>query len=197
MEGMEGSVDVSDENVEGMSLSLGILSACKWIRVARKKNGAKGLVGVYSPIKRILNAHKIIKKKSRDGSPSSFGIGQSIGESFVSPSTSKQEEGAKRADDCSFIEVLDPGVDSTFRDKDLADYDWGDQIEEIEDGFELAEEKIEDLQVLIVRIAKNLPTKLELKELPTTLKYVYLSENETYSVIVALELKNNEEERLI
>ncbi|KAK4833356.1 hypothetical protein QYF36_003358 [Acer negundo] len=96
MEGMEGSVDVSDENVEGMSLSLGILSACKWIRVARKKNGAKGLVGVYSPIKRILNAHKIIKKKSRDGSPSSFGIGQSIGESFVSPSTSKQEEGAKR-----------------------------------------------------------------------------------------------------
>ncbi|KAI9180263.1 hypothetical protein LWI28_002961 [Acer negundo] len=90
-----------------------------------------------------------------------------------------------------------PGVDGLFKDEDLADWDWGDQIEEIEDGSELAEEEIEDLQVSMVIVAKNPPPKLELKELPTTLKYVYLGENETYPVIVASELKNNEEKRLM
>ncbi|KAK0583907.1 hypothetical protein LWI29_004920 [Acer saccharum] len=58
------------------------------------------------------------------------------------------------ADDCSFIGILDPGVDDP-------------------------------------------PPKLELKELPTTLKYVYLGENETYPIIIASELKNEEEKRLI
>ncbi|KAI9194920.1 hypothetical protein LWI28_010137 [Acer negundo] len=101
------------------------------------------------------------------------------------------------ADACSFIEVLDPGVDGPFRDKDLRDWDWGDQIDEIEDGSELAEEDIEDLQVFMVSVAKDPPPKLQLKELPTTLKYVYLDENETYPVIVASELKVNEEERLM
>ncbi|KAI9201762.1 hypothetical protein LWI28_028883 [Acer negundo] len=49
----------------------------------------------------------------------------------------------------------------------------------------------------MVSVAKDPPPKLELKELPTTLKYVYLGENETYTVIVASEFKNNEKEGLI
>ncbi|KAI9193993.1 hypothetical protein LWI28_002122 [Acer negundo] len=84
----------------------------------------------------------------------------------VSPSM-KLEAGA---DDCSFFEVLDPGVDGTSKDEDLADWDWGDQIEEIEDGSKLAEEEIKDLQVSMVSVDKDPPPKLELKELPTTLK---------------------------
>ena len=46
-------------------------------------------------------------------------------------------------------------------------------------------------------LAKDQPHELELKELPTTLKYAYLGENETYPVIVASELKSDEEKKLI
>ena len=46
-------------------------------------------------------------------------------------------------------------------------------------------------------LAKDPPPKLELKELLTTLKYAYLGENETYPVIVASELKSDEEKKLI
>ncbi|KAK0577054.1 hypothetical protein LWI29_027266 [Acer saccharum] len=101
------------------------------------------------------------------------------------------------ADDCSFIEVLDPGVDGVFKDEDLEDWDWDDQDDKTEDSSELAEEEVEDFQVSTVNFANDPPPKLELKELPTTLKYVYLGENETYPVIIASELQSNEEERLI
>ena len=101
------------------------------------------------------------------------------------------------ADDCSFIEVLDPGVDGVFKDEDLADWDWDDQDDMTEDSSELAEEEVADFQVSTVSFANDPPPKLELKELPTTLKYVYLGENETYPVIVASELQSTEEERLI
>ncbi|KAK1588944.1 hypothetical protein Q3G72_028877 [Acer saccharum] len=101
------------------------------------------------------------------------------------------------ADDCSFIEVLDPGVDGVFKDEDLADWDWDDQDDMTEDSSELAEEEVADFQVSTVSFANDPPPKLELKELPTTLKYVYLGDNETYPVIVASELQSTEEERLI
>ena len=81
--------------------------------------------------------------------------------------------------------------------EELSDWDWEDQDKEIEDNSESVEEEIEDLQVSTVSIAKDPPPKLELNELPTTLKYVYLGDNVTYSEIVASKLKNNEEERLI
>ncbi|KAK0594076.1 hypothetical protein LWI29_007355 [Acer saccharum] len=84
------------------------------------------------------------------------------------------------ADDCSFIEVLDPGVDGVFKDEDLADWDWDDQDDMTEDSSELAEEEVADFQVSTVSFANDPPPKLELKELPTTLKYVYLGDNETY-----------------
>ncbi|KAK1566900.1 hypothetical protein Q3G72_005780 [Acer saccharum] len=73
LEGDKGCVDVVDENVEGMSLSPRKLSVRKWRRATRKKHGTKGMVGVSSPIKRILEARQIIKKKSRDGSLSPLG----------------------------------------------------------------------------------------------------------------------------
>ncbi|KAK0592079.1 hypothetical protein LWI29_012916 [Acer saccharum] len=101
------------------------------------------------------------------------------------------------ADDCSFIEVLDPGVDGVFKDEDLADWDWDDQDDMTEDSSELAEEEVADFQVSTVSFANDPPPKLELKELPTTLKYVYLGDDETYPVIVASELQGTEEERLI
>ncbi|KAK0606484.1 hypothetical protein LWI29_038264 [Acer saccharum] len=101
------------------------------------------------------------------------------------------------ADDCSFIEVLDPGVDGVFKDEDLTDWDWDDQDDMTEDSSELAEEEVKDFQVSTVSFANDPPPKLELKELPTTLKYVYLGDNETYPVIVASELQSTEEERLI
>ncbi|TXG62055.1 hypothetical protein EZV62_013418 [Acer yangbiense] len=99
MEGMEGDescVDVVDENMEGMSLSPGKRSVRKWRRAARKKHGPKGMVGVSSLIKRILEACQIIKNKSRDGNPSPSGKAQSRGESSLSPSNRKQEREAKR-----------------------------------------------------------------------------------------------------
>ncbi|KAI9159688.1 hypothetical protein LWI28_000939 [Acer negundo] len=58
-------------------------------------------------------------------------------------------------------------------------------------------EEFEDLEVSIVSLAKDPPPKIELKELPTTLKYVYLGANETYLLIVASGLKNEEEMTLI
>ncbi|KAK0580012.1 hypothetical protein LWI29_035005 [Acer saccharum] len=109
------------------------------------------------------------------------------------------------ADDCSFVRILDPGVDGVFKDEDLeelAEWDWEDQDQEVEENFDSEEEQerkeeFEDLEVSNVSLAKDPPPKLELKELPTTLKYVYLGENETYPVIVASELKDEEEKRLI
>ncbi|KAI9165482.1 hypothetical protein LWI28_014882 [Acer negundo] len=94
----------------------------------------------------------------------------------------------QEADDFSFIEVLDTGVDGIFKDEDLEELsycDWEDQDEEIEDNFESVEEKDRKKEIE------------ELKELPTTLKYMYLGENEAYPIIVALDLKNDEEEQLI
>ncbi|KAK0582674.1 hypothetical protein LWI29_028394 [Acer saccharum] len=86
--------------------------------------------------------------------------------------------------------------------EELAEWDWEEQDQEVEENSESEEEQerkeeFEDLEVSNVSLAKDPPPKLELKELPTTLKYVYLGENETYPVIVASELKDEEEKRLI
>ncbi|KAK1577310.1 hypothetical protein Q3G72_020589 [Acer saccharum] len=57
----------------------------KWRMAARKKYGAKGMVGVFSPIKRIIEARQAIKKKNYC-CPSLLGKGQLGGESkLISP----------------------------------------------------------------------------------------------------------------
>ena len=79
------------------------------------------------------------------------------------------------ADDCSFIGILDPGVDGVFKDEDLeelSEWDWEDQDQEVEEESEPDEEQdgreeFEDLEVSNVSLAKDPPPKLELKELST------------------------------
>ncbi|KAI9161981.1 hypothetical protein LWI28_022589 [Acer negundo] len=102
-------------------------------------------------------------------------------------------------------ELRNPGVDGVFKDTDLEEltkWDWEGQDKEVEDNSEFDEEQdkneeFENLEVSIVSLAKDPPPKLELKKLPITLKYVYLGEDETYPVIVASGLKNEEEMKLI
>ncbi|KAI9160655.1 hypothetical protein LWI28_010360 [Acer negundo] len=89
----------------------------------------------------------------------------------------------------------DPGVDGVFNDADLeelTEWDWEDQDKEVKHNSKSDEEQdkneeFEDLKVSIVSLAKDPPPKLELKELPTTLKYVYLGANKTYPELVAVE----------
>ncbi|KAI9199021.1 hypothetical protein LWI28_026063 [Acer negundo] len=59
------------------------------------------------------------------------------------------------------------------------------------------EEENEELEVSNMSTSKSPPPKLELKQLPTTLKYAYLGEDETYPVIVASELECDKEEKLL
>ncbi|KAK2649108.1 hypothetical protein Ddye_016597 [Dipteronia dyeriana] len=72
------------------------------------------------------------------------------------------------ADDCSFIDVLDTGIDGVFRDDDLEEllkWDWEDQekpkdisesVEEVDN-----EEEFEEMVVSDVSVAQNpLPKKI-------------------------------------
>jgi len=63
----------------------------------------------------------------------------------------------------------------------------------------LKEEKFMELQHLPSTLAPSIrsPPKLDLKELPSHLRYVYLGENSTLPVIISSSLIGTEEEKLL
>ncbi|TXG60762.1 hypothetical protein EZV62_012125 [Acer yangbiense] len=81
---------------EHMVLSPGKVSVRKWRIVARKWYGSKGMLGVTSPIKRILEAHHIAKSNNRDKSLSPKGKGQQIRGSKKNSPKKRTESGVKR-----------------------------------------------------------------------------------------------------
>ncbi|KAK0591635.1 hypothetical protein LWI29_005238 [Acer saccharum] len=72
--------------VEEMKACSRIVPARKWRRAARKGQIPKALVGVSSPIKRILDACNVAKIKKREGSPLPNGKKKSVkGKNKMSP----------------------------------------------------------------------------------------------------------------
>lgn len=80
-----------------------------------------------------------------------------------------------------------------------------DEKEEDEERVDLMEELVEEESINeIEEVGKGelesilaTPPRLELKELPTTLKYAYLDEEERKPVIVSSELNQDKETRLL
>ncbi|KAI9197035.1 hypothetical protein LWI28_029240 [Acer negundo] len=82
--------------VDNIALSPGKASVRKWRRAARKMHAFKGLIGVISPIKRILEAYHIAKTKNRDNNLSPKGKGHLRGRSKKNSSKRKEVSGVKR-----------------------------------------------------------------------------------------------------
>ena len=118
-------------------------------------------------------------------------------------------------EECSFVRKIDSLVQKQFRkdqeyfEKELAYFDNEKLI--VKEELELVEEqhvvpwqarKFEPLELSNADFKENIPSivkplKLELKQLPSHLKYVYLGEDETLPVIISSYLTPLQEENLI
>ncbi|XP_050117637.1 uncharacterized protein LOC126595360 [Malus sylvestris] len=103
--------------------------------------------------------------------------------------------------DCFRVEVVDPIIKKTFIESSISDpLEVSDRDLNVVTSYSLrGQPKFEALPLSQAKIVPSIiqPPKLELKPLPETLKYAYLGDSETLPVIIAADLNQTEEEKLM
>ncbi|XP_061355033.1 uncharacterized protein LOC133299583 [Gastrolobium bilobum] len=95
--------------------------------------------------------------------------------------------------DCFMVDIIQEVVDDAMKEESSPL-----ELEQINEEAELADKEpvVEELEIKKDDIPLAAP-KVELKEFPPNLKYAFLGDNNTYTVIINIELSTMEEEKLL
>ncbi|MED6221057.1 hypothetical protein PIB30_050790 [Stylosanthes scabra] len=102
------------------------------------------------------------------------------------------------AENCMKIDLIDSAIQEVFEEEISSNIEELSLMEELEQDAEKEEEDAEiSHPTKPEKIVEDKPSKLELKPLPSSLKYAFLDDEETLPVIINSALASKEEDGLL